>query len=153
MLAVLAGLLALPATALAAGHRGGTFIALATANAGTADPQVNATPQYWQLFQVTQDGLTAFRKTTGPAANSVVADLATRLPRTTDGGRTLDADVRRGVRYSNGAPGAARRRALHVRAAVQGARADAPSRSTATSTARRRACRIPATCTLAGGIA
>ena len=28
--------------------------------------QVNATQQYWQLFQVTQDGLTAFRKSSGP---------------------------------------------------------------------------------------
>jgi peptide/nickel transport system substrate-binding protein len=104
VLAVLAALLALPATVLGASHRGGTFVGLATANAGTADPQVNATSQYWDLYQVTQDGLTAFRKTTGPAANSVVADLATRLPRTPDGGRTWTLTLRRGVRYSNGAP-------------------------------------------------
>jgi peptide/nickel transport system substrate-binding protein len=104
MLAVLAALLALPAGALAAaGHRGGTFVMLASSNAGTADPQVNATPQYLQLFQVTQDGLTAFRKSSGPSANSVVADLAVRLPRTTDGGRTWTLTLRRGVRYSNGA--------------------------------------------------
>ena len=103
-LALLAGPLAVPATAPAAGHRGGTFTSLATANAGTADPQVNDTPQYWQLFQVTQDGLTAFRKTAGPAANTVVADLATTLPRTTDGGRTWTVTLRSGVRYSNGAP-------------------------------------------------
>ena len=103
MLAVLAALLALPAAAPAADHRGGTFVTLATSNAGTADPQVNATPQYWQLYQVTQDGLTAFRKSSGPAANSVVADLAVRLPRTSDGGRTWTLTLRRGVRYSNGA--------------------------------------------------
>jgi peptide/nickel transport system substrate-binding protein len=103
MLAVLAALLALPSAALAADHRGGTFVALATSNAGTADPQVNATPQYWQLYQVTQDGLTAFRKSSGPAANSVVADLAVRLPRTSDGGRTWTLTLRKGIRYSNGA--------------------------------------------------
>ena len=102
--ALLAVLLALPVTAAAATHRGGTFVSLATENAGTADPQVNATSQYWHLYQVTQDGLTAFRKTTGPAANSVVADLATRLPQTSDGGRTWTLTLRRGVRYSNGAP-------------------------------------------------
>src|SRR5262245_9283245 len=84
VLAVLAVSLALPATAAASSHRGGTFVALATSNAGTIDPQVNATPRYWQLFQVTQDGLTAFRKSSGPAANSIVPDLATRLPRTAD---------------------------------------------------------------------
>ena len=104
MLAVLAALLALPSAALAAGHRGGTFVTLATSSAGTADPQVNATPQYWQLYQVTQDGLTAFRKSAGPAANSVVADLAVKLPRTSDGGRTWTLTLRRGIRYSNGAP-------------------------------------------------
>lgn len=104
MLAVLAALLALPTAALAAGHRGGTFVALAASNAGTADPQVNATPQYWQLYQVTQDGLTAFRKSAGPAANSVVPDLAVKLPQTTDGGRTWTLSLRQGIRYSNGAP-------------------------------------------------
>jgi peptide/nickel transport system substrate-binding protein len=104
MLAVLAALLALPAAALAAGHRGGTFVTLASANAGTADPQVNTTPQYWQLYQVTQDGLTAFRKSSGPAANSVVADLAVTLPRTDDGGRTWTLTLRKGIHYSNGAP-------------------------------------------------
>ena len=104
MLAVLAALLALPSAALAADHRGGTFVTLATSNAGTADPQVNATPQYWQLYQVTQDGLTAFRKSAGPAANSVVADLAVKLPQTSDGGRTWTLTLRRGIRYSNGAP-------------------------------------------------
>ena len=104
MLAVLAALLALPSAALAAGHRGGTFVTLATSNAGTADPQVNVSPQYWQLYQVTQDGLTAFRKSAGPAANSVVADLAVKLPRTNDGGRTWTLTLRRGIHYSNGAP-------------------------------------------------
>jgi peptide/nickel transport system substrate-binding protein len=104
MLAVLAALLALPSAAFAAHHRGGTFVALAASNAGTADPQVNTTPQYWQLYQVTQDGLTAFRKSAGPAANSVVPDLAVRLPQTNDGGRTWTLSLRRGIRYSNGAP-------------------------------------------------
>jgi len=104
MLAVLAALLALPSAAFAAGHRGGTFVALAASNAGTADPQVNTTPQYWQLYQVTQDGLTAFRKSAGPAANSVVPDLAVKLPQTNDGGRTWTLSLRRGIRYSNGAP-------------------------------------------------
>jgi peptide/nickel transport system substrate-binding protein len=104
MLAVLAALLALPSAALGADHRGGTFVTLAISSAGTADPQVNATPQYWQLYQVTQDGLTAFRKSAGPAANSVVADLAVKLPRTSDGGRTWTLTLRRGIRYSNGAP-------------------------------------------------
>ena len=103
VLAVLSALLVLPVAAQAASHRGGTFLALAAENAGSADPQINASPQYWQLFQVTQDGLTAFRKATGGAANSLVADLAAKLPRSDDGGRTWTLTLRRGVRYSNGA--------------------------------------------------
>jgi peptide/nickel transport system substrate-binding protein len=103
LLAVLSASLALPSAALANGHRGGTFVTLATASGGTADPQVNTSPQYWHLYQVTQDGLTAFRKASGGAANSVVADLAVRLPRSDDGGRTWTLTLRRGVRYSNGA--------------------------------------------------
>ena len=103
VLAVLAAALALPGAVLAAEHRGGTFVALATANGGTADPQVNASAQFAQLFQVTQDGLTAFRKTAGAAASSVVADLATRLPRSADGGSTWTLQLRTGVRYANGA--------------------------------------------------
>jgi peptide/nickel transport system substrate-binding protein len=102
VLAAFAATLVLPAVALAAGHRGGTFVALASASAGVADPQVNASAQYRDLYQVTQDGLTAFRKAGGAAANSVVPDLATRLPRTPDGGRTWTLTLRRGVRYSNG---------------------------------------------------
>jgi peptide/nickel transport system substrate-binding protein len=104
LLGLCAALLALPGAALAADHRGGTFVALATANGGTADPQVNSTPQYVQLFQMTQDGLTAFRKASGAAGNAVVPDLATKLPRSSDGGRTWTLTLRSGVRYSSGAP-------------------------------------------------
>jgi peptide/nickel transport system substrate-binding protein len=103
VLAVLAALLALPVAAPASDHRGGTFVALATANGGSADPQVNSGQQYAQLFQITQDGLTAFRKATGAAGNAVVPDLATTLPASVDGGRTWTLTLRSGVRYSTGA--------------------------------------------------
>lgn len=46
-------------------HKGGTLKLLANAAAGTIDPQVNYTLQYWQLYQATYDGLTAFRKLGG----------------------------------------------------------------------------------------
>ena len=55
------------------------------------------------MFQVTQDGLTAFRKATGAAGNALVPDLATTLPRSADGGRTWTLELRSGVRYANGA--------------------------------------------------
>ena len=48
-------LLALPASAQE--HRGGTMRLLARSAAGTLDPQVNYTAQYWQLYGFVYDGL------------------------------------------------------------------------------------------------
>jgi YVTN family beta-propeller protein len=49
------------------------------------------------------DGLVALRRVGGAAGATLVPDLATTLPRPTDGGRTYTFNVRRGIRYSNGA--------------------------------------------------
>ena len=67
-------------TAALQDHRGGTIKLLAKAAAGTIDPQVNYTLEYWQLFQATYDGLVAFQKAGGSAAFNVVPDLASNLP-------------------------------------------------------------------------
>jgi peptide/nickel transport system substrate-binding protein len=67
-------------------HRGGTLKLLAKAAAGTLDPQVNYTLQYWQLYQATYDGLLGFTKAGGDAAFTVVPDLAESLPQATNGG-------------------------------------------------------------------
>ena len=116
-------------------------MALATSNAGTADPQVNATPQYWQLYQVTQDGLTAFRKSSGPRGQQ-------RRPRPR--GQAAAHQRRRPHLDAHAAHG---RPLLQRRARAAGATcasrssgssrctARRPSRSTARSTAPRRACR------------
>ena len=48
--------------ALLAAHQGGTLKLLAKAAAGTIDPHVNYTLQYWQLYQATYDGLLGFKK-------------------------------------------------------------------------------------------
>ena len=50
------------------------------------------------------DGLTAFRRSGGAAGLTLVPDLATTLPRPTAGGTTYTFTLRRGIRYSNGAP-------------------------------------------------
>src|SRR5258707_9086565 len=41
-------------------HAGGTLHLVANAGAGTLDPQINYTLQYWQLYQASFDGLLAF---------------------------------------------------------------------------------------------
>ncbi|NHC47637.1 ABC transporter substrate-binding protein [Motilibacter sp. K478] len=85
-------------------HRGGTLRLVARAAAGTLDPQVNYTPQYWQLFAATYDGLLAFRKVDGEGSLDVVPNLATAMPTVADGGRTYTFELRRGIRFSTGEP-------------------------------------------------
>ena len=91
-------------TAATQDHRGGTLKLLAKAAAGTIDPQVNYTLEYWQLFQATYDGLVAFQKAGGSAAFNVVPDLATNLPTPTNGGKTWVFHLRKGIKFSNGKP-------------------------------------------------
>ena len=83
-------------------HRGGSLKLLAKAAAGTIDPHVNYTLQYWQLYQATYDGLLAFTKAGGTAAFQVVPDLATAVPTPTNGGKTWVFKLRRGIKFSNG---------------------------------------------------
>ena len=77
---------------------------LAHTAAGTLDPQINYTAQYWQLFCFTYDGLVAFRKTPGPAGVELVADLADAVPAPGDGGLVYRFHLRAGIRFSDGRP-------------------------------------------------
>ncbi len=89
-------------TAAVQDHNGGTLKLLAKAAAGTIDPQVNYTLEYWQLFQATYDGLVAFQKAGGSAAFNVVPDLASNLPTPTNGGKKWVFHLRKGIKFSNG---------------------------------------------------
>ena len=88
--------------ALMQAHRGGTLRLLAKAAAGTLDPHVNYTLQYWQLYQATYDGLLGFKKAGGNAAFTVVPDLAANVPTPTNGGKRWVFRLRQGIRFSNG---------------------------------------------------
>jgi peptide/nickel transport system substrate-binding protein len=83
-------------------HAGGTLTLLASTAGGTLDPQVNYTLQYWQLYQATYDGLVTFQKVNGQASFTVVPDLATSLPKITNGGKTYTFTLRKGIKFSNG---------------------------------------------------
>lgn len=91
-------------TAFQAQHKGGTLNLVAHAAAGSFDPQVNYTLQYWQLFQSMYDGLLSFKKVGGQESFTVVPDLATALPKVTNGGKTYTFTLRKGVTFSNGKP-------------------------------------------------
>jgi ABC-type transport system substrate-binding protein len=61
-------------------------------------------PATWRLAALTHDGLVGFRREGGVRGAAMVPDLATRLPAPTDRGLTYTFHLRKGVRYSTGAP-------------------------------------------------
>ena len=95
-------LLVLGGAAAAQEHRGGAMRLLARSAAGTLDPQVNYTAQYWQLYGFTHDGLVAFRKVPGPAGIEIVPDLAEAVPQAEEGGLVYRFRLRQGIRFSDG---------------------------------------------------
>ena len=97
-------LLLLVAGGALAQEPGGTLRLLARSAAGSIDPQINYTGQFWQVFAATHDGLVAFRKVDGPAGIEIVPDLAETMPAVEEGGRRYRFRLRRGLRFSDGAP-------------------------------------------------
>ncbi|MCB8873757.1 ABC transporter substrate-binding protein [Acidisoma silvae] len=89
-------------TAQAADHMGGTLNLTGASAAGTIDPQINYTSQFWSVLFITNDGLVAFKHVSGESSNDVVPDLATAIPAPQDGGKTYVFTIRKGVKFSNG---------------------------------------------------
>jgi peptide/nickel transport system substrate-binding protein len=102
-LALVEGALWVGVRASGARHRGGTLRVVTSERfaAGHFDPGAYITFP-WKILSVTNDGLTAFRRTGGPDGYRVVADLARFVPRPSDAGRTYVFQMRRGIRYSDG---------------------------------------------------
>ena len=53
---------------------------------------------------MTNDGLVAFQRVGGPQGAAIVPDLATSIPRPSDGGKAYTFQLRSGIRYSDGTP-------------------------------------------------
>jgi peptide/nickel transport system substrate-binding protein len=86
-----------------AGAKGGTFVAVANkAPSGSPDPQIDYTLQEWQLLIFSHDGLLAFKRVGGSEGTKLVPDLATSIPKPTDGGKTYAFTIRKGIKFSNG---------------------------------------------------
>lgn len=83
-------------------HRGGTMRLVARSAAGTLDPQINYTLQYWQVYQSVYSGLTAFKKGAGEEGFKVVPNLAEELPTATNDGKTYVFKLRKGIKFSDG---------------------------------------------------
>jgi peptide/nickel transport system substrate-binding protein len=132
-------------------HRGGKLRLLATAGAGSIDPQINYTLQFWQIYQGVYDGLVAFRKAPGSEAFVLVPNLAEAIPKPTNGGKTWVFKLRSGIRFSNGNEvtvndaAASLRRIFKVLSPTSGSFYDRIVGADA-------CLKTPATCTLAGGV-
>jgi peptide/nickel transport system substrate-binding protein len=140
-----------PQLASAGDHRGGVMRLVAVSAAGTVDPHINYTLQYWQIYQPLYDGLLAFKKVAGPESFIVVPDLAEALPKPQDGGLTYVFKLRKGIKFSDG-------RDLGVKDVVASFqrifKVSGPTAGTFYSViVGSDAClKTPASCTLAGGI-
>jgi peptide/nickel transport system substrate-binding protein len=137
--------------AAAEGIRGGTLRLLAQAAAGTLDPKINYTLQYWQVYQYVYDGLVTFKPAAGAEGFIIVPDLADAMPVPRDGGKTYVFKLRKGISFADG-------RAVTVKDVVSSfQRIFKVSSPTAGSfyngIVGADAClKIPATCTLDGGV-
>jgi YVTN family beta-propeller protein len=87
-------------------HRGGTLRILTPDSFRWSDydPATQDSVLTGGLIDITNDGLTAYRRVAGRSGGALVPDLAVSLPSPTNGGRTYRFQLRRGIRYSTGAP-------------------------------------------------
>jgi peptide/nickel transport system substrate-binding protein len=83
-------------------HRGGTLRLVSHAAAGTIDPHINYTLQYWQLYQSVYDGLISFQKAAGADGFIKVPDVAEAFPVPTNDGKTYVFKIRKGIKFSDG---------------------------------------------------
>ena len=76
-----------------ASHRGGTLTVIVSSchriTQPPTDPAVAYYTRAWQMLSLTNDGLVGYRRVAGLAGDQLVPDLATALPRPTDGGQDL----------------------------------------------------------------
>ena len=73
-----------------------------TIDSPSLDPAWSYSPTGDSLLGLTNDGLVGFRHVGGRPGATLVPDLATAMPTSTDGGRTWTATIRQGIHYSTG---------------------------------------------------
>jgi peptide/nickel transport system substrate-binding protein len=68
------------------------------------DPGKDYTTQGSEVNWIVYTGLVTYAHKDGKAGGQLIPGLATALPKITDGGKTYTATLRKGLKYSNGAP-------------------------------------------------
>ena len=87
-----------------ASHVGGTLRVVAGDDLDSLDPGRGWSAASWHVLALTNDGLVTYARVPGPGGATIVPDLAVALPIAQEGGRIYTFQLRRGVRYSTGAP-------------------------------------------------
>jgi peptide/nickel transport system substrate-binding protein len=101
-------------------REGGTFrIAFPANRVESIDPFLDNFPAMQFVFDATCASLLRRRDEPLPAGRTLVPELATGFPRVSNGGRTYTFIVRKGFRFSTGAPVTARDVAASVRRALR----------------------------------
>jgi len=84
-----------------AGPRGGgTATVSLQGDLDSLDPAIAFTHESWQLLRATCGGLLNYLDRSGQEGARLVPELATALPRVSNGGRTYTFTIRRGVRFA-----------------------------------------------------
>ncbi|MGV0912357.1 ABC transporter substrate-binding protein [Martelella sp. FOR1707] len=83
-------------------HSGGTMMLGAVSAAGTIDPHVNYTAEFWQVFQILYDGLVKFKQASRAEGYEIVPDLAEAIPEPQDDGTTYVFKLRDGIKFADG---------------------------------------------------
>ena len=87
----------------AAGHRGGTLRVETRPYDFKLEPSTGDLHAD-QIMSLVYSGLVSYRRAGGASYGSLVGDLATEVPKPSPDGRTYVFRLRKGIRYSNGAP-------------------------------------------------
>src|SRR5262249_49356594 len=58
------------------------------------------TNEGWEIFEATNNGLLTLKRTAGADSSTIVPDIATAMPKVTDGGLTYTFTIHRDVRFS-----------------------------------------------------
>lgn len=88
----------------AAGKTGGTLKAVFTSNPDFMDPALSYTQEGWNLLWTVYTPLLTYRHEEGAGGSELIPGLATALPKVTNGGKTYELTLRKGLKYSDGTP-------------------------------------------------
>jgi peptide/nickel transport system substrate-binding protein len=86
------------------GQDGGTLLGAYASFPDYLDPALSHTLEGWTATYDTYIPLLTYAHESGQASGRVIPGLATALPKVSDGGKTYELILRKGLKYSNGEP-------------------------------------------------